>query len=52
MHQVMFNPINLLQNSEQLFPINWLNISLPIYSLIKLVIIKMIYTCMETYPIS
>ena len=42
----------LLQNSGQLFPIKWLSINLPICGWIKLVIINMTYTCMESYSLS
>ena len=41
-----------MRDSGKLFPIKWFSISFTIIGSIKLVIINMKYTCMESYPLS
>ena len=38
--------------SEHLFPCKWLSISFPMCCSIKLMIISITYTCVESYPLS
>ena len=41
-----------MRNSEHLFPCKWLSISFPMRCSIKLMIISITYTCVESYPLS